>query len=78
MSFHEITHLLRPQYPPFRIRYTISELHERTLIASGGFFHEIKAVWEGLPLEINRCIRDVDALERDLKVCSLGPLLSLI
>ena len=60
----------------FRIRYMIYELYERTLMTSGGIFQEIKAVWEGLSLEINECIRDVDALERDLEVCSSWPLLS--
>ena len=49
----------------------IFELYERTLMTSGGNFQEIKAVWEGLSLEINDCIRDVDALERNLEVCSL-------
>jgi hypothetical protein len=68
--FHEITGLLCPQYMLFRIRYTIFELYERTLMTSGGIFQEIKAVSEGLSLEINVCIRDVDALERDLEVCS--------
>jgi len=48
----------------------IYELYERTLITSGGIFQEIKVVWEGLSLEINECIRDVDVLERDLEVCS--------
>ena len=54
----------------FRIRYRIFELYERTLMTSGGFFQEIKAIWGGLSLEISECIRDVDALERDLEVCS--------
>jgi len=70
ISFHEITCLLCPQYTLFRIRYMIYELYERTLMMSGGIFQETKAVWEGLSLEINECIRDVDALERDLEVCS--------
>ena len=48
----------------------IFELYERTLMTSGGFFQEIKAVWGGLSLDINKCIRDVDALERNLEVCS--------
>jgi len=39
-------------------------------MTSGGTFQEIKAVWQGLSLEINECIRDVDALERDFEVCS--------
>ena len=39
-------------------------------MTSGGIFQEIKAVWEGLSLEINDCICNVDALERDLEVCS--------
>ncbi|KIK04988.1 hypothetical protein K443DRAFT_675458, partial [Laccaria amethystina LaAM-08-1] len=47
---------------------TIFELYERTLMTSGGIFQEIKAVSEGLSLEINVCIRDVDALERDLEI----------
>lgn len=47
-------------------------------MTSGGFFQEIKAVLEGLSLEINRRIRDVDALERDLEVCFPELLLSLI
>ncbi|EDR04079.1 uncharacterized protein LACBIDRAFT_330901 [Laccaria bicolor S238N-H82] len=51
-----------------RTRYMIYELYERTLIASGGIFQEVKAVWEGLSFEINECIRDVDALERDLEI----------
>ena len=50
------------------------ELYERTLKASGG--KEIKAVWKGLSYEINDCIRKVDALERDLEVCSPEFLLS--
>ena len=54
----------------FRIRYTIFELYERTLMMSGGIFQEVKAVWEGLSLEINECIWNVVALERDLEVCS--------
>ncbi|KIK07906.1 hypothetical protein K443DRAFT_673139 [Laccaria amethystina LaAM-08-1] len=52
-----------------RIRYMSFELYERTLMTSGGIFQEIKAFWEGLSLEINECLRDVDALERDLEVC---------
>ena len=48
----------------------IFELYEKTLMASGGILQEIKAIWQGLSLEINECIRDVDALERDLEVCS--------
>lgn len=59
-----------PQYMLLRIRYMIYELYERTLMTSGGFFQEMKAVWEGLSFKINECIRDVDALERDLEVCS--------
>ena len=70
MSFHEMMCLLCPQYTHFRIRYMSFELYERTLMTSGGIFQEIKAVWEGLSLEIHECIRDVDALERDLEVCS--------
>ena len=54
----------------FRIRYTIFELYERTLMTSGGNFQEVKAVWNGLSLEINEGIWGVDALERDLEVCS--------
>ena len=54
-----------------RIRYMIYELYKRTLMMSGRFIQEIKAIWEGLSLEINECIRDVDALGRDLEVCSL-------
>jgi len=54
----------------FRIRYMIFELYERMLMMSGGIFQETKAVWEGLSLEINECIHNVIALERDLKVCS--------
>jgi len=54
----------------------IYELYERTLITSARIPQEIKAVWEGLALEINECIRDVDALERDLEVSSSEPLLS--
>ena len=52
------------------------ELYEKTLKASGGIFQEIKAVWQGLSLEINDCIRKVDALERDLEVCFPELLLS--
>ncbi|KIK04744.1 hypothetical protein K443DRAFT_407208 [Laccaria amethystina LaAM-08-1] len=51
-----------------RIRYTIFELYERMLMTSGGIFQEVKAVWEGLSLKINQCIRDVDDLERDLEI----------
>ncbi|KIK04978.1 hypothetical protein K443DRAFT_4167 [Laccaria amethystina LaAM-08-1] len=51
-----------------KIRYMICELYERTLMTSGGIFQEIKAVSEGLSLEINSCTRDVDALERDLEI----------
>jgi hypothetical protein len=65
-----MTCLLCPQYTLFRIRYKIFELYERTLMASGEIFQEIEAVWKGLSLEIDECIRDVDALERDLEVCS--------
>ncbi|KIK04969.1 hypothetical protein K443DRAFT_675439 [Laccaria amethystina LaAM-08-1] len=57
-------------YALFRIQYMIFELHEMTLMMSGGIFQEIKAVWKGLSLEINKCIWDVDALERDLEVYS--------
>ena len=39
-------------------------------MTSGAIVQEIKAVWEGLSREINSCIRDVNALERDLEVCS--------
>ena len=56
----------------------IFELYERTLMTSGGIFQEIKAVWEGLSLKINECIWDVDALERDLEVCSSELLPSLV
>jgi len=70
MSCHEITYLCCQHYALFRIQYMIFELHERTLVTSGGIFQEIKAVWKGLSLEINQCIRDVDALERDLEVYS--------
>ena len=70
MSYHEITNLRCQQYTLCRIRYTIFELDERTLMTSGGIFQEIKAVWEGLSLEINDCICNVDALERNLEVCS--------
>ena len=31
---------------------------------------EIKAFWEGHSRDINECIRDVEALERDLEVSS--------
>ena len=55
----------------------IFELYEKTLMASGGILQEIKAIWEGLSLEINECIRDVDALERDFEVCSSEVLPSL-
>ena len=65
-----VSRLLCPQYTLFRIRYMTFELYERTLMTSGGTFQEIKAVWQGLSLEINECIRDVDALERDFEVCS--------
>jgi len=64
--------------PQYRIRYTIFELYERMLMTSGGIFQEVKAVWEGLSLKINQCIRDVDDLERDLEVCSSEPLPSPI
>ncbi|EDR05723.1 uncharacterized protein LACBIDRAFT_329647 [Laccaria bicolor S238N-H82] len=50
-----------------KIRYMIFELYERKLMTYGGFFQEMKAVWEGLSLEINECIRDVDALEWNLE-----------
>jgi len=45
-------------------------------MTSGAILQEIKAVWEGLSREINSCIRDVDALERDLEVCFSEPFLS--
>jgi hypothetical protein len=70
MSYHEITDLRCQHYALFRIQYMIFELHEMTLMMSGGIFQEIKAVWKGLSLEINKCIWDVDALERDLEVYS--------
>ena len=70
MSYHDATNLRCQQYTIFRIRYMIFELYERTLMRSGGIFQEVKAIWEGLSLEINECIRDVVALERDLEVCS--------
>ena len=54
----------------------IFELYEKTLMTSGGILQEIKAVWKGLSLEINDCISKVDALERDLEVCSPELLLS--
>jgi len=38
-------------------------------LTSEGILQEIKAVWKGHSLEINACIRDVKALERDLEVC---------
>ena len=68
MSYRKITYLRCQQFTFFRIRYMIFELYERTLMTSGGILQEIKAVWEGLSFEINECIRDVDALERDLEV----------
>ena len=55
----------------------IFELYEKTLMTSGGILQEIKAVWKGLSLEINDCISKVDALERDLEVCSSEVLPSL-
>ena len=51
-----------------RLRYKTFELHERTLLTSGGILQEIKAVWKGHSFEINACIQDVKALERDLEV----------
>ena len=68
MSYRKITYLRCQQFTFFRIRYMIFELYERTLMTSGGILQEIKAVWEGLSFEINECIRDIDALERDLEV----------
>ena len=68
MSYRKITYLRCQRFTFFRIRYMIFELYERTLMTSGGILEEIKAVWEGLSFEINECIRDVDALERDLEV----------
>ena len=69
MSYHEITYLVRCQhFTLFRICYMIFDLYERTLMTSGGIFQEVKAIWEGLSLEINECIQDVYALERDLEV----------
>ena len=46
----------------------IFALYEKKLMTSGGIVQEINAVWEGLSFEINECIRDVDARERNLKV----------
>ena len=60
----------RAQYILIRIRYRTSELHERTLLASGGILQEIKAYWKGHSRDINGCIQDVEALERDLEVSS--------
>ena len=77
MPFREIKYSRFPQYTLFRNRCMIFELYEKTLMASGGILQEIKAIWEGLSLEINECIRDVDALERDLEVCSSEVLPSL-
>lgn len=51
-----------------RIRYRISELHEKTLLAHG-IFQEMKAVWRGHSSEIIVCIQDVDALEWEIEVC---------
>ncbi|EDR05601.1 uncharacterized protein LACBIDRAFT_329632 [Laccaria bicolor S238N-H82] len=44
------------------------ELHERTLLTSEGILQEIKAVGKCHSFEINACIRDVKALERDLEI----------
>lgn len=52
-----------------RIQYRALELHERTLLTLEGILQEIKAVGKGHSFEINACIRDVKALERDLEVC---------
>ena len=38
-------------------------------MTSSTILQEVQAVWEGLSCEISSCIRDVDALERDLEVC---------
>ena len=68
MSYHGMTYLRCQKYTLFRIRYIIFDLYEKTLMTSGGIFQEVKAIWEGLSLEINECIQDVYALERDLEV----------
>ncbi|KIK04974.1 hypothetical protein K443DRAFT_675448 [Laccaria amethystina LaAM-08-1] len=62
------TSFICPQYTFFSIRCVILDLSVRTLMTSGAILKEIKAVWEGLSSEINSCIRDVDALERDLEI----------
>ncbi|KIK07897.1 hypothetical protein K443DRAFT_86360 [Laccaria amethystina LaAM-08-1] len=50
------------------IRYRTFELYEKTLLTSGGILQEIKAFWEGHSRDINECIEDVEALERDLEI----------
>lgn len=67
-----------PQYTLSSIRCVILDLNVRTLMTSGAILQEIKAVLEGLSREINTCIRNVKALERDLEVCSSELLLFLV
>lgn len=59
-----------------RILPVIRALKRRT-VASGTIFQEIKATSKGLSYEIYLCIRDVEALERDLEVCSSEVFLDL-
>lgn len=57
-----------------RIRYSVFELHERTLLTSG-ILQEIQAVWQGQSFEIYQCLWDMKALERQLEVCWFDPAL---
>ena len=68
--FHETTQGSWAQYLFIRIRYRTFELQEKTLLMSRGILQEIQAFWEGHSHDINECIWDVEALERDLEVSS--------
>ncbi|KIJ94083.1 hypothetical protein K443DRAFT_684032 [Laccaria amethystina LaAM-08-1] len=50
-----------------RIRYRVSELHEKMLLAYG-ILQEMMAVWRGHSFEIFVCIRDVEALEWEIEI----------
>lgn len=50
-----------------RIRYSVFELHEKTLSTSG-VLREIQAVWRGQSFQIYKCLWDVKDLERELEI----------